>query len=271
MEVMRGILARAEGRQAGTGNEDGLKKADPGKGLAGLGSAVQVLVSFVVLLPVIGGVVLFVEYLTVSSIPAPLAFSESPGGLVRRGWLVLLVALGPFIAVWLAQLQGPKLKVVLPRLLLGASVVLALLVPFPHVAVPVIVMGVLAAWFLWRLSTTNGPSTPAVALAVIVGGFIAAMALGLAPSGGQPVYIQSSNQAVIPTGWYVELTDSSDPLYLLSCSGGKVAAVPKDDVLIKTYGAARLSNVSLWDVLGSTPLPHMGLTPACPTVPPPSW
>ncbi len=68
----------------------------------------------------------------------------------------------------------------------------------------------------------------------IIGGFVAAIALGLTPSGGQPVYIRSSNQAVIPTGWYGQLIDSPDPLYLLSCSGDKVAAVPKDgrDLLV---------------------------------------
>jgi hypothetical protein len=269
MEVIRVSYAAVARRLSVAADGESPPGGAAGKGLAGLGSAVQIMVSFLVLLPIVGGVVLLVEYLTVSSIPPQLAFSESPGGLIWRGWLVLIGGLGPLAAVWLCGLQGGALKWGRASVLI-ATLALAVLTPFPHVAGPVVVMGALAAWFLWRLGKTEGPSVPAIALAVLLGASATAIALGLTPTGGQPVFVQSSNPAVISTGWYIQITDSADPIYLLTCSGDKVVALPKEYIQARTFGNARFWNVSILDIIESRSLPPFGLTPACPASQPPA-
>jgi hypothetical protein len=251
-----------------------------GKDLAGLGSAAQVLVASAALLPVIGSLVMVVMYLTVSAIPTQLAFSESVGGLAWRGWLVWLLALGPFFAAWLAAGRpGPAEKVLTAAFVLG--MVVAVFTPFPHWAAPLFAMCVLGLWYQqrlgvlwWRPSAKNPPSTGVLARWTIVGGLIAVIALGLTPQSGQPVYVVFADPDGARTGWYVQITDSADPMYLLTCSGDQVMAVPKTSTGIKGFGIASMSGASLWDIgwdiLQSRPLPHLGLTPSCPTSPPPA-
>jgi hypothetical protein len=295
MSAIRGIATLAVGRRSQAADKAGQPQAGDGKELAGLTGAVQMLLSFAVMLPVMGGVVLLVEYLTVPTIPAALAFSESPGGLVWRGWLVLLIAIGPLLAVGLFHIKNSQIKLIAAVALLVLAVVLAVATPFPHVAVSVMVTCVLAAWFLARLGRTasssndsaaqplivdlppgtqasrSGPSTAAVALSALVGGIVAVLALGLTPSSGQPVYVVAAPGDALKTGWYIQLTDSSDPVYLLTCSGDEVIAAPKDHILLRTYAAGQLWNVSLLQVVSeSKPLPPLGLTPTCPSAPPPA-
>jgi hypothetical protein len=266
--LLRGALGKAASPSSGAG-----------KDLAGLGSAAQVLVGSAALLPVIGSLVLVVTYLTVSAIPPQLAFSESVGGLAWRGWLVWLLALGPFLAAWLAAGKpGPPERALTVVFMFG--IVVALVTPFPHWAAPLFAMCVLGLWYQHRLgvlwwapSSANPPSTGVLARWTIVGGLIAVIALGLTPQSGQPVYVVFADPDASRTGWYVQITDSADPMYLLTCSGDQVTAVPKTSTGIKTFGIASMSGASLWDiawdVIQSRPLPHLGLTPTCPASPPP--
>ena len=108
-----------------------------------------------------------------------------------------------------------------------------------------------------------------MALAAILAGVGSAVVLGLTPSGGQSVYVVASSGAQFQTGWYVQLTDSSDPVYLLSCQGDQVIAAPKDEIALRTYATAPMWNVSVvGHFVSGQPWPPLGLTPTCPVSPP---
>lgn len=260
-----------------------------GTQLGALGSVVQAVVSFAALLTIAGSLVLLIEYFTVSTIPLWLAFSESLGGLAWRGWLVLLVVLGPLIAVWLASVDrwaqaksdsagwrsfAPKTvnsfvtDQRLARLRGGLEFVLvavvALVVPFPHVTMAVIVMTLLGHWYRGAARPTPGPSMRALAWRVVLGCVLTVAVLGLAPNGGQSVYVTSAQVAVIRSGWYIKLTDSTDPVYLLTCSRSEVMSVPTSDIALITFGSSGIPSASLLDYLRAWQLPHLGLTPTCP-------
>jgi hypothetical protein len=289
-------------------------KADAGTELAGLGSAVQAFVSFAALLPITGTIVLLIEYLTVSTIPGWLAFSESLGGLAWRGWIVMLVVLGPLIAVWLApflmsvgewaKVQSPVTTpqgrvanwlrdlVKAPHFVRNARIVfwaivalVALVVPFPHVTVAVLVMAGLGSWFLRALRRVHearegsdadkekarrASSTQALALRAVAAWVLAVAAIGLAPNGGQLVYVATTQTAVVHSGWYIKLTDSTSPVFLLTCDRNQVVSLPSSDIALVTYTNGGLTNTSLLDLIGAHQWPHLGLTPACPASPPPS-
>ena len=248
-------------------------------GLTGLQAAATFLFSFAVLLPVRGAAVMAVEYSTVQAIPVTLAFKESASGLACRGWLVLIPAIGPLLAVALAKVLPPD-----PRwpILVGAvGIFLALVLPWPYLALGAAVTVALFAWF-WQTfvhaAKASSGSLVEVALGVVVGGAIVVVALGLTPTGGQPVYVVGTGDAEFTTGWYIQLTDSTDPVYLLTCSGSEVISVPGGDVKRMSYSPAVVRNVSLLGALmnalgvDSMPtfgrLPGYGLTPTCPTSPP---
>jgi hypothetical protein len=66
-----------------------------------------------------------------------------------------------------------------------------------------------------------------------------------------------------------QLSNSTDPLYLLTCSGSKVVAIPASSVVFWTYGEAH-QGASLLGVLQQGKLPALGLVPDCPSNPPPA-
>jgi hypothetical protein len=242
------------------------------KEFSGLTSAVGALVSVVVLLPVLGSIVLVVEYLTVPAIPIALAFRESTGAEAYRGWLVLLVTAGPLVAAGLAPvLRGLPIRM-LASLIALAAAALVLVTPWPYVALSAVAACALGLWFLviFRDTAPRALRSPAaVALVVFVGGALVVLSLGMTPSGGQPIYVVSSKESVLQTGWYIQLADSLDPVYLLTCSGDGVISAPAKDIEISRYGTAQIWNVSLaGHFVTSQPLPRWGLTPACPTSPP---
>jgi hypothetical protein len=262
-------------------------ESDKGQGgLTGLQAAAAFLFSFAALLPVLGAAVMAIEYSTVRAIPLTLAFKESATGLACRGWLVLIPAIGPLLAVGLAKLR-PARAWRDPIILTVIGVAAALVLPWPYLALGAAATFWLAAWFRWTLvgaAKSKAGSLVEVALGVVVGGAFVAVALGLTPTGGQPIYVTSTDDAKFATGWYLELTSSTDPVYLLTCSGDEVIAAPGDDVKLVTYSPATVWNVSLAgafvNAMGWTSgppswlpwrggLPPWGLTPTCPSSPPP--
>jgi len=105
-----------------------------------------------------------------------------------------------------------------------------------------------------------------IVLAIIL---VSAVALALEPTQGQPVYVVSAQPSAIPTGWYIQLGDSHDPSYLLTCSGSRVIAAPISSVASWTYGApvGGRNPQTLLSIL-QTGHVDLGLRLSCPTAPP---
>jgi hypothetical protein len=140
---------------------------------------------------------------------------------------------------------------------------------FPSGLVLAITMGLFYAWSLHR--EIQGAISLAVLVPVLIVAMVTnAIAVGLDPGPGQPVYVITSAQSGVPNGWYLLLSDSHDPWYLMTCSGSKLMALPASSVLSLAYGHSDWHPKSLLDVLATGQTDGFGLQPHCPAGPPPS-
>lgn len=144
-----------------------------------------------------------------------------------------------------------------------------LILPFPEGVGDVLTIIVLMRWLRSHPRKDRRVAlldiVPILAIVLAVNG----VAIGLNPDPGQPVYVVSSQQAAVPTGWYIQLGDSHDPAYLLTCSGTKVVAVPAGSILSLTYGQKQPQDSSLLHAMQTQHLDGFGLQPQCPGSPPP--
>ena len=232
----------------------------------------QVLASCALLLPVIGAFVLYVRFGQSPVVPSATVASESVGGLALIGLAPFLVAVGPPIMVWLTKAQVRRFNKdswMFLWLLAGPA---ALLTPAPGGIVALVSFMLLLGWCSHRIV-----KSPRIGFAELAGPVYLALAMsaygyGATPA-GDPVYVVSLQPSTISTGWYVQLTDSRDPVYLLSCTGTEVIAVPSSAVALTVYNQGQAHGATLWEMIGEVihlrgPDLKLGISPHCPVSPP---
>jgi hypothetical protein len=149
--------------------------------------------------------------------------------------------------------------------LLNAAVVL--LLPFPEGA-GIAGCSLLLTWPIVKASkgesVTTGRLLPYLGLSLL----ISALTIGWSPTHGHVVYVTTTSPSAVSSGWYVQLGDATEPIYLLTCSGDKTLILPSSSVVSAVYPAQKLSQETLLSELTGGGI-HFGLSPQCTAGAPP--
>lgn len=234
--------------------------------------ALQALGIGALMLPVVGVVVRAIEYQTLyPAIPRSIVFSESVGSLSLAAVLTLavpgLLLLFMSGASLVPPLHPPTGTRVETALFLVATGLATLVLPFPAQVGAFLPAVLLLTWFDRRRKAGRQPRLSEVVQWLLISLLVTVPAIALGPTAGQPVYIVSAQPSAIPTGWYIQLGDSHDPTYLLTCSGSRVIVAPTSSVLSATYGHVDQPDQNLTLILKTGRI-DLGLVPSCPAAPP---
>ncbi len=161
-------------------------------------------------------------------------------------------------AVALPLLYG---SLALAALTVGA---ISLLDPFPE-GIGIALGSILLAW-PWRRSLgSRAITTRELAPYLVATLLISTIAIGLTPTHGRAVYVVTSAASAAPGGWYVQLGDSTNPMYMLTCSGSKTIALPASSIESVTYSSRFDTGDSLLHILQTGHFEGFGLVPLCPS------
>jgi hypothetical protein len=119
-------------------------------------------------------------------------------------------------------------------LLLFGSVALT---AFPAGPITLATYGVLEWWILGKAAGDQRISVRKVVLPVLLAGAVAAAGLGLDATPGQQVWVAFTPTSPNPSGWYVQISDAQDTVYLLPCSGIGVIEAPMATISSLRYSA----------------------------------
>jgi hypothetical protein len=212
------------------------------------------------------------ERLTKSLSEAKDAFAETQVGLARaegavkaaedalhHPWLRLRLAIARHKTTW-RILRLVAFATVL------VSFLAAVLVSSPGTLVAIVAYEVLAFW-LWHKSDLDGRvSFRAAVPVVLIVGLISSLAVGLDASVAPPVWVTFTASSPHPSGWYAQISDVQDTVYLLSCDGARTMVAPLATIAALDYPAARVSEIdnSLVHLIQTRNLPSVGLVTICP-------
>lgn len=234
--------------------------------------ALQALGIATLMLPIAGVVIRAVEYATVPAIPTSIIFSESVGSLSFGGLLTLAIPGLLLLLVWSRPMDTPvrpstRERIETAILLVVAASLATLGLPFP--AGPGVFLPALALlfWYGRRRLAGQQPNLSEVVLWLVISLLVTVPAIALVPT-SQTVYVVSAEPSAIPTGWYIQLGDSHDPTYLLSCSGSRVIGAPLSSIVSLTYNNDNQPDSSLLHILQTGRI-NLGIQTLCPTAPPP--
>jgi hypothetical protein len=184
---------------------------------------------------------------------------ETAKDALDHPWVRLLLAIARHTTTWhaLERVGFASILVFDLAVILGST---------PGTLVAIVAYGVLAFW-LWRKSDSDRRVPLRLAApAVLIVGLISSLAVGFDASAASPVWVTFAASSPHPSGWYTQVSDVQDTVYLLSCDGNRIIVAPLVTVSALDYPRAGIPHIdnSLIHLIQTGSLPTFGLVTICP-------